>query len=203
MRPRLYDKPYVDQMRELTKDLPELATDFSIVAIGGETKQAFAIWVLKDWSERTRSQAEIQQDLQARLSKVAGVQAFVFAPSSLPGTGGGLPISMVIQTTGDPSQVFEVAEEVRMKAQASGKFIIVQNSLAFDAQQVTITVDRDRAAALNLPVARHRHHACAACRRRLDRTVRPRFEQLRHHHAGAAEVPAEPGSSSATSSSGA
>ncbi len=147
-----YTKTYVDQMRELTKDLPELATDFSIVAIGGETKQAFAIWVLKDWSERTRSQAEIQQDLQARLSKVAGVQAFVFAPSTLPGTGGGLPISMVIQTTGDPSQVYEVAEEVRMKAQASGKFIIVQNSLAYDAQEVTITVDRDRAAALNLPV---------------------------------------------------
>ena len=39
-----------------------------------------------------------------------------------------------------------------IKAQASGKFIIVQNSLAYDAQQVTITVDRDRAAALNLPV---------------------------------------------------
>jgi multidrug efflux pump len=147
-----YTKTYVDQMRELTKDLPELATDFSIVAIGGETNSAFAIWVLKDWADRTRSQKEIQQDLQARLSKVAGVQAFVFAPSSLPGTGGGLPISMVIQTTGDPSRVFEVAEEVRMKAQASGKFIIVQNSLAFDAQQVTITVDRERAAALNLPV---------------------------------------------------
>jgi multidrug efflux pump len=147
-----YTRTYVDQMRELTKDLPELDTDFSIVAIGGETKQAFMIWVLKDWSERTRSQQEIQQDLQARLSKVAGVQSFVFAPSSLPGTGGGLPISLVIQTTGDPSRVFEVAEEVRMKAQASGKFIIVQNSLAFDAQQVTITVDRERAAALNLPV---------------------------------------------------
>jgi multidrug efflux pump len=147
-----YTKTYVDQIRELTKDIPELSTDFSIVAIGGETKQAFAIWVLKDWADRTRSQAEIQQDLQARLSKVAGVQAFVFAPSSLPGTGGGLPISMVIQTTGDPSQVYEVAEEVRQKAQASGKFIVVQNSLAFDAQEVTITVDRDRAAALNLPV---------------------------------------------------
>jgi multidrug efflux pump len=147
-----YTKTYVDQIRELTKDLPELSTDFSIVAIGGQTNSAFAIWVLKDWADRTRSQAQIQQDLQARLSKVAGVQAFVFAPSSLPGTGGGLPISMVLQTTGDPSQVYEVAEQVRQKAQASGKFIIVQNSLAFDAQEVTITVDRDRAAALNLPV---------------------------------------------------
>jgi multidrug efflux pump len=101
---------------------------------------------------RTRSQKEIQADIQARLSKVSGVEALVFAPPSLPGAGGGLPISMVIQSTGDPSQVFEVAEQIKQKAQASGRFIVVQNSLSFDAPQVTVTIDRDRAAALNLSV---------------------------------------------------
>jgi len=147
-----YTQTYIDQIRDLTKDLPELKATFSVVGLGGETNSAFVVWALKDWADRDRSQSAIQQDLQGRLSAVAGVQAFVFAPPSLPGTGGGLPISMVIQTTGDPSQVYEVAEQVKQQAQASGKFIIVQNSLAFDAQQVTITVDRDRAAALNLPV---------------------------------------------------
>jgi multidrug efflux pump len=43
-------------------------------------------------------------------SPVAGVEAFVFAPPSLPGAGGGLPISLVLQSTGDPSTVYEVAE---------------------------------------------------------------------------------------------
>src|SRR5690606_26892452 len=89
---------------------------------------------------------------QARLSKIAGVEALVFAPPSLPGAGGGLPISLVVQSTGEPARVYEVAEEIRQKAQASGRFIVVQNSLKFDAQQVTVTVDRERAAALNLPV---------------------------------------------------
>jgi multidrug efflux pump len=110
------------------------------------------LWAFKDWSERNRSQQEIQADIQARLAPVAGVEALVFAPPSLPGTGGGLPISLVIQSTGDSSRVFEVAEEVRLKAQETGRFIVVQNSLAFNAQQVVITIDRDRAAALNLPV---------------------------------------------------
>src|SRR5690606_7971036 len=32
-------------------------------------------------------------------------------------------------------------------------FIIVQNSLAFDAPEVRVTIDRDRAATLNVPVA--------------------------------------------------
>ncbi|MFN4172061.1 MAG: efflux RND transporter permease subunit, partial [Pseudorhodobacter sp.] len=102
---------------------------------------------------RDRSQAQIQADLQARIAPVAGLQAFVFAPPSLPGAGGGLPISLVLQSTGDPSQVYEVAEQIRAEAQSSGRFIVVQNSLKFDTTQLVVRIDRDRAAALNLPVS--------------------------------------------------
>jgi len=147
-----YTMLYADQIRALTKDIPELRANFSIVGLGGATNTGFAVWAFKDWAERDRTQAELKADITARLAHVAGAQALVFAPPSLPGAGGGLPISMVIQSTGDPSQVFEVAEEIKNKAQASGRFIIVQNSLAFDAPQVTVTIDRERAAALNLPI---------------------------------------------------
>ena len=147
-----YTSLYADQIRDLTADLPELRANFSIVGLGGETNSGFSVWAFEDWADRTRSQKEIQQDIQNRLKKVAGAQALVFAPPSLPGAGGGLPISLVIQSTGDPSQVFEVAEAIKQKATASGRFIIVQNSLSFDAPQVTITIDRDRAAALNIPI---------------------------------------------------
>jgi Cation/multidrug efflux pump len=146
-----YTSLYTDQIRELTKDLPELTTNFSVVGFGGQTNSGIALWAFEDWSQRERSQKEIQADIQQRLSKVAGVEALVFAPPSLPGAGGGLPISVVIQSTGDPSQVYEVAEEIRRKAQESGRFIVVQNSLSFDAPQVTVSVDRERAAALNIP----------------------------------------------------
>jgi len=147
-----YTSLYADQIRELTKDIPELRANFSIVGMGGETNSGFAVWAFKDWAERDRSQEEIKQDIQGRLAHVAGAQALVFAPPSLPGAGGGLPISLVIQSTGEPSQVFEVAEQIKQEAQATGQFIVVQNSLAFDAPQVTITIDRDRAAALGLPI---------------------------------------------------
>lgn len=146
-----YTKRYIDQINAATADLPEVEASFSVVGFGGGTNGGFALWALKDWAERERSQKEVQQDLQARISPVAGVQAFVFAPPSLPGSGGGLPISMVVQSVGDPSQVFEVAQAIQKKAQASGKFIIVRNSASFDTTQVVITIDRDRAAALNIP----------------------------------------------------
>ena len=140
----------------------------------------------------TRSQSEIQQDIQGRLGKVAGVEAFVFSPPSLPGSGGGLPISVVIQSIHDPSRVYEVAEEVKQKAQASGRFIVVQNSLAFDAPQVTMTIDRDRAASLNVPISDIGSTlgllVGGGSVGQFDRD----FEQLRHHHPGAAGVPRQP-----------
>ncbi|HVV43470.1 MAG TPA: efflux RND transporter permease subunit, partial [Nitrobacter sp.] len=145
-----YTKLYVDQMRDLTRDIPEVKANFSITGFNGATNSAIQVWALKDWADRSRSQKQIQQDIQGRLGKVAGVQALVFAPPSLPGTGGGLPISVVLQSTGDSSEVYALGEKIKNAAQASGRFIIVQNSLAYDAPQVTVTIDRDRAAALNL-----------------------------------------------------
>jgi multidrug efflux pump len=148
-----YTARFTEQIGELTNDIPELKAQFSIVGLGGATDQAFSVWALDDWGDRERSQSEIQADIQGRLAEVSGVQALVFAPPSLPGAGGGLPISVVIQSTGESSQVFEVAEEIKRQAEASGRFIVVQNSLAYDAPQVTVTIDRDRAAALNVPIS--------------------------------------------------
>ena len=146
-----YTRTYIDQMRELTQDLPELSANFSIVGMGGATNSGIALWAFKDWSERDRSQAEIQADLQGKLNAIAGVQAFVFAPPSLPGAGGGLPISVILQSTGPSDRIFEVAEEVKTAAMASGRFIVVQNSLSYNSSQIVMRIDRERAAALNLP----------------------------------------------------
>ncbi|AZO11263.1 MULTISPECIES: efflux RND transporter permease subunit [unclassified Mesorhizobium] len=148
-----YTETYVNQMLGLVKDIPETRAQFSAVAFGGATNSAFVGFAFKDWADRKRNSKELQADITARLAKVAGVQAFVFAPPTLPGSGGGLPISMVVRSTGDASEVYEVAEQIKNKAQASGRFIVVQNSMSYDAPQTTVTIDRDRAAALNLPIA--------------------------------------------------
>jgi multidrug efflux pump len=167
-----YTEAYVNQMLGLVKDIPEPRAQFSAVAFGGQTNSAFVGFAFKDWAERTRSSKDLQADIQGRIAKVAGVEAFVFAPPTLPGSGGGLPITMVIRSTGEASEVFEAAEEIKNKAQASGRFIVVQNSMAYDAPQVTVTIDRDRAAALNLPTRWSRHASASSpreCCRRVTR----------------------------------
>ena len=71
----------------------------------------------------------------------------------MPGTGGGLPISFVIQSTESADRVFEQAEAIKGKAFGSGKFIVVQDSLSFDTPQVRVLIDRQRAAALGVAIA--------------------------------------------------
>ncbi len=147
-----YTQLYTNQFYGLTDDVPGVDARFQIVGTGS-TNSAFAIWALKPWGEREQTQAEIKAMIQPKLSQSTGVEAFVFSPPSLPGSGGGLPIQLVLQTTGPADQVYEVAETVRKKAMASGKFIVVQNSMSFEKPRAIVLIDRERAAALGVPIA--------------------------------------------------
>ena len=82
------------------------------------------------------------------------MQAFVFSPPSLPGAGGGLPIQYVLQDHRRSRSGLRGrrASEGRRR-QASGKFIVVPNSVSYQTPRARIIVDRDRAAALGVPVS--------------------------------------------------
>jgi multidrug efflux pump len=148
-----YTDAFTREVAKRTSGIEEVKTAFSVAGMGGATNTGFYIWALKDWADRSRSQSEIQQQIQGTLDGTPGLQSYVFAPPSLPGAGGGLPVSMIIQSIHEPERVVEVADEIRSKAMATGKFIVVQNSLSFDAPQVRIVIDRDRAAQLGVSVS--------------------------------------------------
>lgn len=148
-----YTDAFTQEVSKRTADIPEVQTAFSVAGMGGASNTGFYIWSLKDWADRERGQKQIQEEIQGILDGTPGLQSYVFAPPSLPGAGGGLPISMVIQSIHAPERVVEIAEEIRMKAMQSGMFIVVQNSLSFDAPQVRVTIDRDRAAQLGVAIS--------------------------------------------------
>jgi multidrug efflux pump len=147
-----YTQRFASGFTRAGETIPEVDDVFLIVGTDG-AGSGFVGFKLKEWSERTKKAAVTKQDIQNLLNDNGGVQAFVFAPPSLPGSAGGLPIQYVLRTIGDPSQAFEVAERVRQKALASGRFIVVQNSVSYETPRARIIVDRDRAAALGVQVS--------------------------------------------------
>lgn len=147
-----YTQAFSKQFTNAAEKIPEIDDSFLIVGIDGGGGGFFG-FKLKEWSEREKKGAQTKQEIQNLLNENAGLQAFAFAPPSLPGAGDGLPIQYVLRTIGDSSQAYEVADEIRKRAMKSGKFIVVQNSISYETPRARITVDRDRAAALGVPVS--------------------------------------------------
>jgi multidrug efflux pump len=139
---------YAQQVFDIAKDTPEYKQMFQITGVP-TINQGIGGVLFKTWDQRHRSAHEIQLDLQAKWSHVAGanVAAFQFPP--LPGTSG-LPVQFVITTTEPFENLSQVAEKVMDKARASGKFWYIDKDLKLDKPQATVVVDRDKIAALGM-----------------------------------------------------
>jgi multidrug efflux pump len=105
--------------------------------------------VLKPWSERKATAAQLQPVVQKELEQIAGLRAVAFQPPPLPGAFG-LPVQFVIQTTDPFERLNEVATAFFREAQKSGRFFFVDNDLRYDLPQSTVVIDRELAAQLGL-----------------------------------------------------
>ncbi|MGH7110985.1 MAG: MexW/MexI family multidrug efflux RND transporter permease subunit [Stellaceae bacterium] len=106
--------------------------------------------ILKPWDERTRSTQQLKPLLQQRLNAIPGLQAFAFSLPSLPASIGGLPVQMVVYSTHDYREIYQVMERLKAAARKSGLFIVVDSDLAFDQPVVQVEIDRSKANALGV-----------------------------------------------------
>jgi multidrug efflux pump len=111
--------------------------------------QTIAGMVLKPWSERKATAAQLQPVVQKELESITGLRAAAFQPPPLPGAFG-LPVQFVIQTTDAFERLNEVASAFHQEAQKSGMFIFIDNDLRYDLPQSTIVIDRELTAQLGL-----------------------------------------------------
>jgi len=139
---------YADQVFKIAKGMPEYKQMFQLTGVP-TTNAGISGTLLTDWDQRHRSAREIQEDLQNRWNKIAGVRVAAFQFPPLPGSSG-LPIQFVINTTEPFENLNQVAEQVIAKAQASGKFYFLDNDLKLDRPQATLVVDRDKIATLGM-----------------------------------------------------
>ena len=107
--------------------------------------------VVKPWSQRKRTTAQILPEVQGKLSrKFPGLQVFATTPSALPG-GSNLPVEFVITSTADSEQLLEFAQKIQMKAVQSGMFYFPPLiDLKIDQPQAELQIDREKVATLGL-----------------------------------------------------
>ncbi|RZI80842.1 MAG: multidrug efflux protein, partial [Pseudomonas sp.] len=144
-----YLNTYTNQYTGIFKGFPEYYSSFQINGFNG-VQSGIGGFLLKPWNERERSQMELLPLVQAKLAEIAGLQIFGFNLPALPGTGEGLPFQFVINTAGDYPALLEVAQRVKERAQASGKFAFLDIDLAFDKPEVVVDIDRAKAAQMGV-----------------------------------------------------
>jgi len=143
---------YTQQAYNLLKPIPEIAHLFQVEGFFGLNSGFMGI-VLDPWDERARTAKVLQPEIQNKLATIAGAQAVAFPPPSLPGAGQGLPVQFVINTTEDFSRLNEVSLALKDKAEASGMFMFIESDLKIDKPQVSLEIDRDKAAQMGLTMS--------------------------------------------------
>lgn len=144
-----YINHYSPAIQQVFASFPEYASAYQINGYDG-VQSGVAGLLLKPWGERDRTQMELLPEVQRKLDEIGGLQIFAFNLPSLPGTGEGLPFQFVINTPGDYAALLQVAERIKQRAEASGKFAFVDIDLAYDKPELSIDIDRAKAAQMGV-----------------------------------------------------
>ncbi|MBH0114414.1 efflux RND transporter permease subunit [Novosphingobium sp. YJ-S2-02] len=148
-----YTVRFSKEVEKLFHSIPEF--DGSFYAMGGAqgANIGFGGIILSPWGERERTAEAVQQELTGKTAAVTGVTSTVFQDSPLPAGSGGLPVQMVIRSPDDFAAINRTLDQLKGAAWQSGLFAFVDADLAFDSQQAHITVDRDKAGDMGIPMS--------------------------------------------------
>src|SRR5271155_1497777 len=144
-----YSDAYGTEIDKAFTSIPEADLRFVVNGRFGPN-QGIAGGILKPWGERSRSAQQLKPILQQKVSAVEGLSAFVFSLPPLPASIGGLPVQMVIDSTGDFVTIFTAMEKIKDAARKSGLFIVVDSDLAFNQPTIEVSVDRSKANELGI-----------------------------------------------------
>ncbi|QYJ75020.1 multidrug efflux RND transporter permease subunit [Shewanella sp. FJAT-52076] len=123
---------------------PESAASLAFVGIPN-ANQAFGIAPLVPWSERDKSQKEMQKFFAGEVKSIPGMAVTTFEMPELPGASSGLPIQFVVTTASSFESLFQIGTQVLEKVQKSPYFIYSEMNLKFDSGSMRIHIKRDLA----------------------------------------------------------
>jgi len=92
----------------------------------------------------------VHAEFQRKLGSISGMQVFSFGTPPLPGSDAGLPVSFVVASTAPYEDVLQVGEQLLQAARESGLFIFVNQTLDFNRPEISVNIDRERAARLGI-----------------------------------------------------
>ncbi|MFM7429289.1 MAG: efflux RND transporter permease subunit, partial [Flammeovirgaceae bacterium] len=143
-----YMDRYVKELTQFISDeVPERNGMVSVTAPGfgnAGVNSGFVRVILKDPTQRSRTQQGIVDDVTSKMKKFTGVRTFTTQAQTIGDRRGGFPVQFVIQAS-DIDKLRKVLPTFMTKASASPLFAFVDLDLKFNKPEINITIDRDKA----------------------------------------------------------
>jgi HAE1 family hydrophobic/amphiphilic exporter-1 len=146
-----YTNAKLAEVEQVLAKHPEVQTNFSAIGVGsaGQVNQAFSSLRMTPRHERHVTQQELLVQLRKELAAIPGIRAF---PAPVPNVGGGRgePLQFVL-TGQNINEVARLANELQRKlAKEVPGLGRVDLDLQLDLPQLSVNIDRARAAALGV-----------------------------------------------------
>lgn len=149
-----YTDRYLRGLERMVDETEGVESYFSAIALGiggpASVSQGFIFIHLLD--KRELSQFEIMDRVRAKARELAGVNVFLVSFSAFEAGGRGKPLQYVIQHP-ELERLTQASEEMQARMRAIPGLIEVDSDLRLDKPKLSVTVNRNKAAALGIRVA--------------------------------------------------
>jgi multidrug efflux pump len=149
-----YTDSYLRQIERIIRNTEGVEGYFSAIGLGfgGPPKVNEAILFTRLEKERSRDVFQIMGEIRGQVASLSGVDVFLIAPTALTPTGFQKPLQFVIQSR-DLDRLASVADELLARARQIPGLWAVDTDLELNKPQLSVTIDRAKAASLGLSVA--------------------------------------------------
>jgi len=149
-----YTERQADRMEAVLQPLVESGEIESLYTVVGryDLNRVLITATLAPWDQRERSAQDILAEIQGPLSRIPGVQARAYSPNSLGlrGSGGGLEVALL---GSDYATIYQVAREFAEAVEERAPNLSDPRLSYQPTQpQLSVTIDRRRAADLGIPL---------------------------------------------------
>jgi len=148
-----YTTARLDELSEhIARTVPEIRHTFSITGMGGNPNGGAQNIYLKEPDERGRSQQQIFQQLADDMDQFTGIRAFPAQPPTIGERRGGQAVQYVLKASRVETLV-DVLPAFLAAAQDSPVLRFVDTDLKINRPEVSVRINRAKAAELGIPVA--------------------------------------------------
>lgn len=130
-------------------------TGFSLLSGNNSSNAGFAIVMLKPWGQRPHID-RVLASIQANLAAIPSAMIMAFNPPAIAGLGSASGFDLRIQALlgQSPQELAQVSQGVIFAANQDPKLSRVFTTFSASVPEISLTIDRDRAALLQVPVSR-------------------------------------------------